>query len=58
MVDLKRHTSKPENLDRDTNLPQLLAGIEAAYYKTVRGLTEKIYLPYYVSVLCKASEED
>ena len=35
MVDLKRYTSKPENLDsRDTNLPQLLAGIEAAYYKT------------------------
>ena len=53
MVDLKRHTSKPENLDRDTNLPQLLAGIEAAYYKTVRGLTEKVYLTYYVTHTCR-----
>ena len=54
MVDLKRYASKPENQERDTNLPQLLAGIEAAYYKTVRGLTEKVYLPHYVTFDAKA----
>ena len=43
-----------ENQERDTNLPQLLAGIEAAYYTTVRGLTEKVYLPYYVTFDAKA----